>query len=248
MKHTASHAPENRSAKIFPFPTGATVCTDIQGRLSEYMDGAVSGVEMLHIADHLAACPACADEFALASRLQHTIVTLGTVKAPADLGLKLRVAISQERARSWSGAWDRFSLHWQNVLQPLALQASAGLAGAVLLIGGTLGLLGAMGANTAVQANDEPLGAITAPHYLYSIDGIHPVMTTHDGTLVIEAAINSRGEVYDYRVVSGAEEDPATHNEITQRLASSVFQPASVFGLPVRGHVVMTFSGVSVHA
>ena len=226
----------------------AAQCPAIQASLSEYMDGAVSGVAMRQIADHLAACATCAAEFALAARLQSTIVTLGAVKAPTDLGLKLRVAISQERARSWSSALERFSLNWQNRLRPLALQASAGLAGAVLLIGSTLALLGAVGANTPVQANDEPLGAITAPHYLYSIDGVHPITTSHDGTLVIEAAINARGEVYDYRIVSGNEQDPAVQSEIAQRLASSVFQPASVFGLPVRGHVVITFSGVSVHA
>lgn len=252
MRHIDSQTSPDQTANVFPFPsdqaTASAPCAAIQSRLSEYMDGAVSGVEMQHIADHLAACPVCAEEFALAARLQHTIVTLGTLRAPTDLSLKLRVAISQERARSWSSALERFSLNWQNRIRPLALQAAAGLAGAVLLIGSTLALLGAMGAGTPVQANDEPLGAITAPHYLYSIDGVHPVITSHDDTLVIEAAINSRGEVYDYRVVSGDEQDPTVQNAIAQRLASSVFQPASVFGLPVRGHVVITFSGVSVHA
>ena len=248
------HGSLDQTSNLYAFPgqqadrTTPAPCESIQARLSEYIDGAVSGVEMQHIADHLTACTACADEFALAARLQQTIVSLGAVKAPTNLGLRLRVAISQERARSWHTAFERFSLDWQNRIRPLVLQASAGLAGAVLLVGTTLALLGVAGAGTPVQANDEPLGAITAPHYLYSIDGVHPIMTSHDDTLVIEAAINARGEVYDYRIVSGNEQDPAVQNAIAQRLASSVFQPASVFGLPVRGHVVITFSGVSVHA
>ena len=248
-------SPTGQAPGLYAFSTASyrqcpddTDCVSIQAKLSDYLDGAVSGIEMRHIADHLTACPGCAEEFALAARLQHTIVTLGPMKAPTDLGLRLRVAISQERARSWSSAFERVALNWQNRVRPLALQASAGLAGAVLLLGSTLALLGAMGASTPVQANDEPLGAITAPHYLYSIDGVHPVTTTHDDTLVIEADINARGEVYDYRIVSGDQQDPATQTQIAQRLASSVFQPASVFGLPVRGHVIITFSGVSVHA
>ncbi len=227
--------------------SSAKACQSIQARLSEYMDGAVSGVEMRHIADHLSCCKPCAAEFALAARLQHTLVTLGTVKAPTDLALKLRIAISQERARGWRSSIEQLNLSWQNAIRPFVLQASAGLACAVLLLGSILSLLGAMGAGTPVMANDEPLGAMTAPHYLYSIDGVRPVITPHDETIVIEAAIDARGEVYDFRIVSGAQ-DPAVRDAVVQRLASSVFQPASVFGLPVRGHVVITFSGVSVQA
>ena len=88
------------------------LCTSLQARLSEYLDGAVSGIEMRQIADHLTHCNACADEFALAARLQQTMVSLGTVKAPTNLGLKLRVAISQERARSWHTAFERFGLRF----------------------------------------------------------------------------------------------------------------------------------------
>jgi hypothetical protein len=35
--------------------------------------------------------------------------------------------------------------------------------------------------------------------------------------------------------------------QVANQLLGSVFQPASAFGVPVRGHVVVTFVGISVH-
>ena len=222
-----------------------TLCESVRASLSNYLDGAVTGVEMRHIADHLEACPACQAEFNLARSMQQTLSTLGPSRVPSDLSLRLRLAISREGRRSWPSRLDRLSLNWQNALRPLVMQAAAGLACAVLLLGSILFLLGAMSAANPVMANDEPLGAMTAPHYLYSVAGIQPVTTPEDGTIVVEAMINARGEVYDYRIVSGPE-DSGVRNQVVDRLLTSVFQPASVFGVPIRGHVIMTFSGISV--
>jgi len=58
--------------------------------------------------------------------------------------------------------------------------------------------------------------------------------------------VNAQGRVYDYNIVSGPD-DPAVHNQIVDQLLMSVYEPASVFGAPVRGRVVLTFSGISVH-
>jgi hypothetical protein len=57
--------------------------------------------------------------------------------------------------------------------------------------------------------------------------------------------VNSEGKVYDYRIVSGPESS-AVQSQVVDQLLTSVFQPASVFGAPVRGRVVLTFSGISV--
>ncbi len=96
------------------------------------------------------------------------------------------------------------------------------------------------------MANDEPLGAMTAPHYLYSTVSPSAIVTDHDSVIVVEAYVNDQGRVYDYNIVSGPE-DPAVQNQIVDQLLLSVFEPASVFGAPVRGRVVLTFSGISVH-
>ena len=221
------------------------LCAHVQASLSDYLDGAVSGHEMRRIADHLAACPHCATEFTLAETLQRSLATLGHTRPPADLSLRLRLAISHERTRNWAGRRDQLILAWQNALRPLALQLSAGFACALVLLGAIIFLLGVVAPADTVMANDEPLGAITAPHYLYSVAGIHPVSTPRDETIVVEAAINARGEVYDYKIISGANA-PSVRAEVIERLLSSVFRPASVFGVPVRGHVLVTYSGVSV--
>jgi hypothetical protein len=57
--------------------------------------------------------------------------------------------------------------------------------------------------------------------------------------------INENGRVYDYRIVSGPE-DSAVRSQVIDQLTLSVFEPARVFGTPVRGRVVLTFSGISV--
>jgi hypothetical protein len=61
----------------------------------------------------------------------------------------------------------------------------------------------------------------------------------------VEAYVNENGRVYDYNVVSGTM-DATVQSQIVDQLVMSVFQPASVFGAPVRGRVVLTFSGVQV--
>ncbi len=220
-------------------------CDAVRSGLSNYLDGAVTGVEMQRIGDHLELCSGCAAEFALARTMQETLAILGPTRVPADLSLRLRLAISHEGRRSWSSRFDRLTLKWQNACRPLVLQACAGMAATVIFLGTILFLLGAMSTANPVMANDEPLGAITAPHYLYSVADVQPVATTEDSTVVVDASINARGEVYDYRIISGPE-DAALRNQIADRLLGSVFRPASVFGAPVRGHVLMAFSGVSV--
>jgi len=231
-------------------------CTEIQGCFSSYLDGAVSGHEMLEISRHLegfedtangtrvAGCEDCANELAAWRQTQDAVATLRPLKAPADLALKLRIAISREHARRESRLLDRLSLAWDNGVRPLLVQVSAGVAGTVLL-GSIVLLAGVVAAPQPVLANDEPLGAITAPHYRYSTVSPGDIVTAHDMTIVVEASVDPSGRVYDYTIVSGPQ-DGAVRTQIENQLLASVFQPASAFGVPIRGRVVVTFAGISV--
>ncbi|MEO6815379.1 MAG: anti-sigma factor [Edaphobacter sp.] len=222
-----------------------TNCDSIRSSFSAYLDGAITGRQMQEIARHLESCGDCESEFDGLRSMQQSLSMLGPAKAPADLGMKLRLAISHERAAMKSSWKDSFSLKWENTVRPLLVQASAGFAGSVVLLGGIMLLLGMVAAPEPVMANDEPLGAITVPHYLYSAVSPHAITTSHDAPIVVEAYVNEQGRVYDYNIVSGPV-DTSVKNQVVDQLVMSVFQPASVFGSPVRGRVVLTFAGVSV--
>jgi Putative zinc-finger len=222
------------------------VCIKIRSLFSDYLDGAVNGKQMQQIAQHLDACHQCTGEFESLRSMQQSLAMLGPAKAPADLAMKLRLAISHERADQKSSWIDSFSLRWDNAIRPLLFQVSAGFAGSVALVGGIMLLLGMVAAPEPVMANDEPLGAMTAPHYLYSAVSPGAIVTTHDSAIIVEAYVNDQGRVYDYNIVSGPE-DAAVNSQVVNQLLLSVFEPARVFGAPVRGRVVLTFSGISVH-
>ncbi len=222
------------------------ICRKVQSSFSAYLDGAVSGRQMQRIANHLDICPECNREFSALRAMQQSLATLGPAKAPADLGLRLRLAISHEQARRTSNWRDSLSLKWENTVRPMLLQVSAGFVGAVLLVGSIGLLLGMVAAPEPVMANDEPLGAMTAPHFLYSTTSPEDIVSDQNSLIVVEAFINADGRVYDYNIVSGPE-DQAVRNQIANHLLMSIYQPASVFGVPVRSQVVLTFSGISVH-
>jgi hypothetical protein len=222
------------------------------------MDGAVSGCKMQMIARHLAGsndeangqrtpgCRSCTQDLAAWRAAQEALSALGPVKAPADLALRLRRAIADESERHNSRLLVRLAQSWQSAVRPMLLQVSAGFAGSLALVGCIALLVGAAAAPRDVQANDEPLGALTAPHLLYSTAASGSAVTVRDNPIVVEASVDSRGRVYDYKIVSG-EPDPATRLQVANQLLSSVFQPATAFGVPVRGRVVVTFATISVH-
>ncbi len=222
-------------------------CDHMQTSLTEYLDGRLTGREMQEIGAHLRACRECAREFQSLRELQTELASLGSVEEPADLALRIRVAISQERARSRRSVFTFFNLAWRNTVGPFLLQAGAGFASAVLLLG-TIVFLITMFATpqTASATPDEPLGDATAPRLLYYSnaqgDDNSVVLTS---SVVVEAYINGSGEVYDYRIVSGPT-DAATRSQVENLLLFSRFAPARFFGQPVRGLAVLSFSGVSV--
>jgi hypothetical protein len=220
-------------------------CEGVRASFSDYLDGAVTGHAMYAINAHLEACPPCKEEFSSWRQMQQALSSLRAPRVPEDLSLKLRVAVSQMKARQQNRWIDRFAVCWENAIRPVLIQASAGVAGTIVLVGTMVLLLGMVAAPEAVMAHDVPLGDMTSPHYLYSAASERPIVTDRDTTIVIDAFVNARGQVYDYKIVSGPESTEVQH-QVAEQLMLSVFEPARVFGAPVRGRVIITFAGISV--
>lgn len=222
-------------------------CGAMQARFSEYLDGRLNGREMQQIATHLEGCKECAGEWESLREIQLSLASLGPVPEPQDLLLRIKVAVSQESARNRQTIFDTWNLAWKNTIGPFLLQASAGFASAVLLLGTVIVLVTMFTQPESAQATtDEPLGNPTAPRLVRLSSGAgNTDVGGVAGPVVVEAYINDTGEVYDYRIVSGPNDD-ATRSEVENLLLTSVFEPARFFGQPVRGLALLSFSGVSV--
>lgn len=222
-------------------------CNAMQAKFTEYLDGRLTGREMQRITAHVDRCPACAAEWRSLSEMQASLASLGPIPEPEDLLLRVRVAVSQERARRRQSFFHTWDLAWRNTVGPFLLQAAAGFTSAVLLLGTVILLVGIVAKPEMAQANgDEPLGMSTAPHLLYSAAGTGDnEIAALPAPVVVEAYVNGQGRVYDYRIVEGPT-DPQTRSQIEELLVPLYFAPASFFGQPVRGLAVLSFSGVSV--
>lgn len=218
-------------------------CVAVRSGFSAYLDGAVSGVEMAAISCHLQHCNECAKDFDVWREVQRSLGELGPEQPPARLQARLRAAIAAERERGAHLPFpQRALLIWRSSIAPLALRLSGGFA-VTLMLAGALSWM--FGAPITVQANDDAMAHLVGPHYMYSQVPPEPINTQRDIPIVVDAMVDSNGRVYRYTILEGPK-DAEVNVRIENNLLSSVFRPATVFGVPVRGHVVMTYTGVSV--
>lgn len=221
-------------------------CAYCRKEFSAYLDGAVTGAVMHQIAAHLEACSGCAADFAKWRNAQSLVSSLGPAKAPPNLALRLRVALSQQAANTAQEKISRGRLRWENTFRPLVWQFTAGLASTVALLGAVALLIGMFASPEALLARDEPLGMATNPRFLYTSLAPAGAVGDRDHPVVVEAFVNGEGRVYDYTIVSG-NTDLKTRGQVEDMLLYSVFAPAQVFGQPVRGTVILSFAEVPVH-
>ena len=130
---------------------------------------------------------------------------------------------------------------------PFLLQAAAGFASAVLLLGTVIVLVSMFAQPESAQAT---AGRAAGNGYRSALPVSSSVVGDNQigdvsAPVVIEAYVNGAGQVYDYRIVSGPT-DEATRAQVENLLLWSRFEPARRFGQPVPGLAVLSFSGVSV--
>jgi hypothetical protein len=209
---------------------------------SLYWDGAVSGAQMHVLAQHLGSCTTCNREYALLRQSQQLLGKVGRRKAPADLALNLRVAISREAAQRRGSYWQGLQVRWENALNAFVVPATAGLVAAVAIFAFLIGSLA-----LPLQANndDVPLMLNTAPQLQQAAFGTSPDSISDD-SLVIEAYVDSNGRVQDYRILSDSKHTKELLPRVKNMLIFTTFQPAMSMGRPTAGRAVLSFSKISV--
>ena len=177
-------------------------CAQAKPLFSPYLDGAVTGKQMRDLSHHLEGCDPCSQHYVSLRRTQHLLARVGPRKAPADLALKLRVAISQEAAQSSGATWTAFRYASRMRLNLFMVPATAGLAAAVVIFVVLMGFMAPLQADNS----DVPLMLHTAPQLQQSAFG-SALDSINDDSLVIEAYVDSQGRVQDYRILSDSKED-----------------------------------------
>ena len=219
-------------------------CADIRKLFSPYLDGRVSGSQMRALTRHVEGCKSCAWEYAAMQRTQQLLAHLGPAKAPADLALKLRLAISREAAQKARPRYEGMLVRLENALNAFMVPATAGLVSAVLFFGLLLGFF-ALPAELRASSGDVPLMLYTAPQLEQSAFGAS-LGNMGDDAVVVEAYVDANGRVEDYRILSQPDDAQAVLPQLKNLLIFTTFHPALSMGRPIAGTAVMSFSKISV--
>jgi hypothetical protein len=219
-------------------------CGEAKKLFSPYLDGQVSGREMRALDGHMEECSRCTREYAAIQRTQRLLADLGPKRAPDDLALKLRVAISREVAEKRRFRYEGVLVRLENALNAFMVPATAGLVSAVLIFGLLLGFI-ALPGQLQAASGDVPLMLYTAPQLEQSVFGTS-LGSIGDDSVLIEAYVDANGRVQDYRILSQSDDAKAMLPQVKNLLIFTIFRPALSMGRPIAGRAVISFSKISV--
>jgi hypothetical protein len=219
-------------------------CQGVRKSLSEYLDQRLAGEEGARVAKHLARCRECATRLDELTGLRVGLQELPEVPVPERLRTQLLVLASRERAR-WNStrtlpltlrSWVqtiRFSI--DNMMRPVALPFAGGVISALFLFGMLVPTLGF-----------KPVGGKDVPIRLYTsaaLVEVAPFGISNDET-VVELYIDERGQAMDYSVQRG-KLSPELQADLTKMMFFARFTPATWFGQPTNGKVLVSFRRVN---
>ena len=223
--------------------TATLQCPQARQLFSPYLDGAVTGTEMLALQNHLAECAKCEREYESLRRTQQLLTSVGRPKVPADLGLRLRLAISREVESAKRARFEGLMVRLENALQAFMVPVTAGFVSALIIFG--IAMVYFVTPASLQADNDVPLVMVnTAPELQPTAFSM--MDSIKDDSLVIEAYVDANGRVEDYKILSDSGNGKEALPEVKQMLIFTTFRPALSMGRPTPSRAVLSFSRISV--
>ncbi|MBZ5521358.1 MAG: zf-HC2 domain-containing protein [Acidobacteriia bacterium] len=219
-------------------------CTDAKPLFPLYLDGAVTGVEMHALAEHMSVCAQCCSEYNKLENARQLVAALGRRPAPPDLALKIRVAISHERSHSLGRVLRGYVTRFEEAINAFMLPATVGIVTAVTFFGVLAGFF-----VPARAESDDVVPAIYSPARLQPPQTAMAASAEMDMNLespvVIQAWVDSSGKVQNYQIISGPD-NAQIRSQLNRALLFTDFFPVHAFGQPVPGKAVISFSHINV--
>jgi hypothetical protein len=212
-------------------------CDDMHEMVSSLLDRRVTAREKESVLAHLESCRQCGAEFESMRELRGALRQLDKPELPARLREGLRMLALNERLRQLSQVslsarahrWaERMQLLFENLMRPMALPFAGGVLSALVMFAMLVPSL----AFPHNFRNDVPVWMLDTNPALQELNPADP-----SDEIVVEVSIDERGRVQGYAVTQG-QMTPEIQNTLVQYLH---FAPATVFGQPTMGRVLVSF-------
>jgi putative zinc finger protein len=224
----------------------ALSCKSVRSVLWDFAAGTLDESDRLMVAAHLAACRECDLHRAEVRSVRAGLKSLPEKTVSPLLRTRLRVIASRERARQVlrrnlaariADLRSRAKLVFDNLLRPVAVPAVGGMMASFLCFGAIVETLHVR----PVWDNDIPFGVYTQ----VMIDDVSPFpLDGHD--VMVQLTVDKDGKVSDFEVPQGAA-SPEQLRDIGNLVLFGSFVPATAFGQPVTGKILVTISHVSIN-
>ncbi len=216
-------------------------CVEIRSHFSDYLDHLCTQEARKSVNYHLSFCPSCQKRLEQMQSVQEELRAIPRRRVPAELALRLRVQMSHRlNPNFFSSLWVRL----ENTVKPLLIPATGGVLTAVIsfcLIMGSQGIPAGNGQDVSNDADvTMPLATPARVLQLAPMD-----FNTGDGGLVVLTQINAEGRVKGYQILSG-QRSPEIMHRLDLMVYYSVFKPATMFGRPTDGEVVLSLRRITV--
>lgn len=210
-------------------------CVEIRNHFSDYLDDLCASEARKSIRYHLGYCEACAEQLEQWQSVREELKALPRQTVPPEVALTLRVQTSQRLNRN---PLSEFRVRLDNALKPFLLPATGGVLMAIfcfcLIMGSEVG--------PVTSGPDVTLQVVQPAR----VEQLAPMdFTTDDNGLVLVTQVNAEGRAKGYRVVSGSGSPELMHH-LDRMIFFSIFQPATMFGKPTDGQVVLSLRRITV--
>ena len=212
-------------------------CRWASRNLTAYVEGELTAVSTWLMRGHLSGCEACFRLYEGEDSIVPEVRRLQAIAVPPHLRTKLLVALSHVNESSWS-LW---KIRFRNAMRPIAVPATGGVFAAVILF---VGLMANFYFVPPKLDADIPLTYLTRSLISGPSVSVAPsfAVTRH---ITVEAFVDGQGHVYDFRIIrlpgSYLEPDRMLRAQLAQALLSARFDPATHFGRPTLGRVLLSF-------
>lgn len=187
---------------------------------------------------HLLACAGCYDEYEYHARLSSPLRELSRVEPPPDLATAIRLRLS---FRERPSIWERWQVHFSNLMRPVALPAAGGLLTALILF--VLLIPAVSFSRTVGLKQDVPTALSTEPRFKQA--SFLPVYQD----LLVEAWIDEQGKISSFQVLHPAQGGGPVQNldyQLGDVLLTTIFEPATRFGQRTSGKVLLSLRRITI--